>query len=321
LPDSHARADGPPWEPYIVHRAEDRIVTQRSRVVDGTRVWGPAVSLFPADNPPWWNLSPARVGLPPVPRKWQPVEGVREVDLGPAGLKRCKELLGDQGLVGAFVVGSNVLGNEHGLYDYVDHPAKYERLAEERVVRAEERFGRIMALDEDTRPDFLCVGGSGSLVFQTPEMFRRLALPAVKRVIELATAAGMPTHVHCCGPERELVRIMAQETTLTVVDPLEIPPMGDCDLAELKRSFGDRIVLKGNLHTTDVMLRGTVADVKAAAVKAIRDAGRGGRFILSTGDQCGRDTPDENLFAMVEAVEEYGGYDRRTGELTSLPPA
>ena len=35
---------------------------------------------------------------------------------------------------------------------------------------------------------------------------------------------------------------------------------GDCDLAELKRLYGDKIVLKGNLHTTRVMLHGTCSD-------------------------------------------------------------
>ena len=130
----------------------------------------------------------------------------------------------------------------------------------------------------------------------------------VKRGIELATAAGIPTHVHSCGPEKELVKIMAEETDLTVIDPLEIPPMGDCNLAELKRLYGDKIILKGNLHTTEVMLRGSVDDVIAASKQAIDDAAEGGRFILSTGDQCGRDTPDENLHAMVETARTYGKY-------------
>jgi uroporphyrinogen decarboxylase len=30
--------------------------------------------------------------------------------------------------------------------------------------------------------------------------------------------------------------------------------------------------------------------------------------VLSTGDQCGRDTPDRNLFAMVEVAKTYGTY-------------
>jgi len=192
------------------------------------------------------------------------------------------------------------------VYRYYDNPDKHDRWAAERVEAAERRFGRIMAMD--VRPDFLAVGGSGTLVFQTVEMFRKVAFPAVKRAIELATAAGIPTQVHSCGPEKELVRIMAEETDLTVIDPLERRPMGDCDLAEIKRLHGDRLVLKGNLHTTDVMLLGSAADVAAASRKAIDDAAEGGRFILSTGDQCGRDTPDENLLAMIETARTYGRY-------------
>jgi uroporphyrinogen decarboxylase len=82
--------------------------------------------------------------------------------------------------------------------------------------------------------------------------------------------------------------------------------MGDCDLAEIKRDFGARLALMGNLHTTDVMLRGTPDTVTAAARQAIEAAAAGGGFILSTGDQCGRDTPDANLRALVAAAKQYG---------------
>jgi uroporphyrinogen decarboxylase len=105
-----------------------------------------------------------------------------------------------------------------------------------------------------------------------------------------------------------MVKMLAEETELTVIDPLEIPPMGDCNLKELKKLYGDKIVLKGNLHTTEVMLRGSVQDVTDACKRAIDDAAEGGKFILSTGDQCGRDTPDENLFAMIETAKTYGRY-------------
>ena len=105
-----------------------------------------------------------------------------------------------------------------------------------------------------------------------------------------------------------MVRICAQETTLTVIDPLEIPPMGDCSLKLLKKQYGNKIVLKGNLHTTDVMLKGTPEDVVLACKKAIDDAAEGGGFILSTGDQCGRDTTLENIYAMIETAKTYGKY-------------
>ena len=76
----------------------------------------------------------------------------------------------------------------------------------------------------------------------------------------------------------------------------------------MKRLYGDKLVLKGNLHTTNVMLRGSAEDVRRFSRQAIDDAAAGGRFILSTGDQCGRDTPEENLFAMIETARTYGKY-------------
>jgi len=295
----------PAVERFIVHRDQRRIVVQDSWRDAGRRRWAEHVTVYRVADPPA-PVRPEQIGLPTVPRRFEPVEGVRTFETGPEGFRRAKALLGDQGLLGVFVAGTVAFGDERDVYRYYDNPDKHAQWAAERIEAAERRYDRILAMP--VRPDFLCVGGSGTLIFQTVEMFRKVAFPAVRRIIERATADGLPTHVHSCGPEAELVRIFAEETTLTVIDPLETPPMGDCDLGELKRRFGERIVLKGNLHTTDVMLRGSAADVAAASRGAIDDAAAGGRFILSTGDQCGRDTPDENLHAMVETARTYGRY-------------
>jgi uroporphyrinogen decarboxylase len=297
-----------PWETFIVFRSDERIITQKSYQEDGNRRWADTVDVYYIADSPTFGVKPAKIGLPPEPEFSEPLEGVKPVDKGPGGLRRMKELMGDQGLVGCWVTSSTVLYNEDDIYRLADDPEHFERLREERVADVERRFADIMALPEDSRPDFLACGGSGSLIWQTVEIFEKYAFPAVKRATELASSAGIPTQIHSCGPEKELVRIMAERTNLTLIDPLERPPMGDCDLAELKRLYGHKIVLKGNLHTTDVMLRGTTQDVIAAAKKAIDDAAEGGQFILSTGDQCGRDTPDENLHAMIETARTYGRY-------------
>ena len=296
----------PEWERFIVFRSPERIITQDSYLENGKRIWRPTVDVYYLADSPTRRLRPEKIRLPPIPERYQPLEGVKPVDTGPEGLKRVKALLGDQGLVGVGVVSSCALHNEEDIFNYYDNPDQHEQWAAERIEAAERRFARIMAME--VKPDFLSVGGSGALIFQTLEIFRQLAFPAVKRGIELATQAGIPTHVHSCGPERELVRVFAEETALTVIDPLEPPPMGDCHLAELKRLYGRKLVLKGNLHTTEVMLLGTVEDVVRASKQAIDDAAEGGRFILSTGDQCGRDTPDDNLRAMIETARTYGRY-------------
>ena len=194
------------------------------------------------------------------------------------------------------------------VYEYYDHPAIYHKRSEEMLEKTLGRIERIAKLPNEDRPDYLRCGASGSLVLQNVKIFKELILPVLKEVTKAAKKIGIPTHVHSCGPEKELVRLAVEETDLTVIDPLEIPPMGDCHLAELKKEYGNKIVLKGNLHTTDVMLFGSEQDVIDASKKAIDDAAEGGGFMLSTGDQCGRDTPEDNIRAMVSTARTYGKY-------------
>jgi len=289
---------------YIVSRTPERIVTQR-RGPDG---WHPTVDVFWRDLTPAWNTPPSDIDLPAEPAEFELLTGVKRVDLGLDGLKRVKEQIGDQGLVGIFVASSCFIHNPDQLYEFIDHPEKKEEIKQTMMAECERRMVFLRDLPVEYRPDFLCFGGSGTLVLQTLEMVKEMTLPVIKRGMELAKEYGYFTHVHSCGPEAELVKLFSEETTLTVIDPLEIPPMGDCNLAELKQKYGDKIVLKGNLHTTNVMLNGSVEEVKKASRQAIDDAAKGGRFILSTGDQCGRDTPEENLRAMVEIARTYGKY-------------
>ncbi|MHB9033261.1 MAG: uroporphyrinogen decarboxylase family protein [Anaerolineae bacterium] len=197
-------------------------------------------------------------------------------------------------------------GTETALtYLYYDEP----ELLEELRVMEELRCLKMMEMELDMHPDFILIGASGTITLQSPRLARELSLPTLKKLTHLAKQAGVPTMLHSCGLEKDLVKMCAEETELDCINPLEVPPMGDCDLAELKRLYGKRISLMGNLHTTDIMLRGSVAEVEAAARKAIDDAGANGGFILSTGDQCGRDTPLENLRKMVEVCATYGRYD------------
>ena len=183
-----------------------------------------------------------------------------------------------------------------------------------------ERGTREMELALHSGLDYILFGGSGTITLASPQLARKYALPALSRFSRLAREANIPTMLHSCGNSRVLADLLADGTDVGMLNPLEPPPMGDVDLAEVKRTHGNRLALMGNLHTTDVMLRGSPERVQQEALDAMRVAGPGGGFILSTGDQCGRDTPDENLFAMVEAARKYGRYDQATGTLPDLPP-
>jgi uroporphyrinogen decarboxylase len=210
-------------------------------------------------------------------------------------------------------------GNLEALtYAYQDYPDLFGELVD--LYEAHELQKLDMALEAGV--ESILTGGSGSITMQSPALFRKLTLPTLKKITKRCKEAGVLCGVHSCGKERYLVEACANETDLDYVNPLEIPPMGDCDLTEIKKKFGHKLALMGNLHTTKVMLQGSVKEVRLAALKAILAAGQNGGFVLSTGDQCGRDTPFENIFELVRVSREFGVYpldlDRIQDEIQRL---
>lgn len=302
--EREAAAKAPRWTEAIVHRTDDRLYTRRHAVVDGEMRWSADCAVYYRADPPTHGLPPAKLGLPDgPPSEWEDVAPRTRFE-GVEAFHAATELMGDAGVVGVGV-GLPGLGKEpESTYEYYDNREQVVARCKRQHESTLRRLEHILAL----RPDFVLVGMSGHMIWNPEPIFRELSLPTLKDATALCKAAGIPSQIHCCGPERDLVRIAATESDLSSINPLEIPPMGDCRLAELKRDYGDKIGLMGNLHTTEIMLRGTPDDVRRASRQAIDDAAAGGGFILSTGDQCGRDTPDENIHAMIEVARDYGKY-------------
>src|SRR5512133_898388 len=158
-------------------------------------------------------------------------------------------------------------------------------------------------------PDEIMLGGSASsLSASSPRNFRKFDLPFIQQAARLCREAGVYSHLHVCGRSRKVVEMVAEESDVDVIEPLEEPPGGDVDIAEIKRRYGSRVCLKGNINTFDFMLNATPAQVEEKTKRLIDACAAGGGFVLSTGDQCGRDTPDANLFKVVEVAREYGRY-------------
>ena len=299
--------DDPITETRILKREENRIITRD--FYPETNEWAKYLLIYHRNEAPAAYVKPQTVGLPQIPQQFNYIEDAISWPDAMELWKILKKEMGDQGVVGMpSGMVTCLINTADDVYEYYDNPSIYYKRSEEMLDKALKRIDRIAALPRDDRPDFLACGASGSLILQTPDIFRELILPVLKEVTRAAKKIGIPTHIHSCGPEKEIVRMAVEETDLTIIDPLEISPMGNCDLAELKKEYGGKIILKGNLHTTDVMLYGSVQEVIDASKKAIDDAADGGGFILSTGDQCGRDTPDENIRAMVETARTYGKY-------------
>ncbi len=295
---------GSPWREAVVERTPERIYTRLHRAAEGGEQWTDWCNVYYVADSPTHCVPLSKVGLTArAPAAWEDAVPRRAYS-GAEAFHEAKRQMGELGVV-ALTEGLPGLGLQpEDIYRYYDDPDSVLTRCEREHRRIVRRTEALLALD----PDFFLIGISGFMITNPEPIFRRLALACLQDLTALCTRAAIPSQIHCCGPEYDLVRISAHETDLSSINPLETPPMGDCDLARVKREFGDRISLMGNLHTTSVMLHGSPADVREASKKAMDDAAAGGGFILSTGDQCGRDTPDANIFAMIETARTRGVY-------------
>ncbi|MEW6511171.1 MAG: uroporphyrinogen decarboxylase family protein [Bacteroidota bacterium] len=196
-------------------------------------------------------------------------------------------------------------GFEQCVADFTDEPEFMEEVHEFWM----EWALAYLAANLEAIPDEIMLGGSSaSLSVSSPSIFRRFELPFIKKASAMCREKGIISHLHICGRSWKLVEIVAAETDVDVMEPMEEPPGGDVDIAEAKRRVGSRLCIKGNINTFEFMLRATAAQVEEKCKRLIDAAAADGGFVLSTGDQCGRDTPHENLIAMVEVAKTYGKY-------------
>lgn len=157
--------------------------------------------------------------------------------------------------------------------------------------------------------EILMQGSNSSMSLINPQIYREYILPVNREISKICREEKIICHLHTCGRSREVVEMnCAEEPLFDVIEPLEKPPSGNVNIAKVKRKYGKKCALKGNLLTSGNLVRGTPKQVEQEVIETLKAAGEGGGFILSTGDQVGGNTPDENLFAMVEAGKKYGVY-------------
>jgi hypothetical protein len=132
-----------------------------------------------------------------------------------------------------------------------------------------------------------------------PELWRRMILPELKRVIAAYREAGAPVFFHTCGRADVFVADLldAGVTALNLESSA-------CDLAALKARFGRSIAFFGGI-SSEVMLSGRREDVRMAVRAAIIALGAGGGLILAPDQPLAY--PAENVAEFEDAARLYGG--------------
>jgi hypothetical protein len=206
-----------------------------------------------------------------------------------------------------YYAGGREGGFEAGVYDVMT-PELEPVLERLRQRYTEHLVRKARVLCERTPFESFCIGCSwscNSLI--GPMLWRQWDKPVIQAVCDEVHRHGRLLHIHFHGKCIETVADFA-ELGIDCVCPFERPPGGDVvgldGLKQVERLLRGHTSMNGNVHTVETLIRGTPADARRE-VREILDAFAGNpRVIVGTGDQVGRETPEENLHAMIEAAKQ-----------------
>lgn len=198
------------------------------------------------------------------------------------------------GLTGPFSQLVFMLGLSETLLLTIDQPDELKRALQWRVRKA------IEWADELIRAGAECVWigeGAASSSIISPATYAEFVLPYASQVVAHLKANGIVTVMHVCGDINPSAGIIASSG----VDAMDVDSM--VDLGTARAAIGRPICLRGNLSPMDLLR--LPADALVGRCRQIIAAG-GSPLVLSTGCLVARDTPRENLDAMVAAAVSSG---------------
>ncbi len=141
----------------------------------------------------------------------------------------------------------------------------------------------------------------------SPAIFAEVFVPQIREQVELCHSYDALYDYYDDGKLAQSMELIA-DCGIDVLETCTPPPVGDFDLAEAKRTIGDRVTLKGWVDLLYVVKHGTPELVERTVREGMEIAKPGGGFIIGSSDSFREGTPRENIEAYFRACLEYGVY-------------
>ncbi|MBM3889684.1 MAG: hypothetical protein FJ388_11235 [Verrucomicrobia bacterium] len=135
------------------------------------------------------------------------------------------------------------------------------------------------------------------------ELIEEFEYPGLRDRIRLAKSKGVVVSAHLDGDVREIIPDMIA-MGVDVLNPIETCD-GAQDIYELKRQYGDKLALHGNIDLCGALTHGTPEQVKQDVRRHIEALARGGGYIVASSHNITEAVRLENFFAMRDATMEY----------------
>jgi len=138
----------------------------------------------------------------------------------------------------------------------------------------------------------------------SPAQYDEFVGPFQKEIVERGHELGLKMVKHTDGVIHPLIPRFIEEG----YDGLH-PIQPQCmDIGEVKREWGGKICIMGNIDCAFLLVFGTPDEVRETVKQTISVAAQGGGYIISSSNTIHPGVKPENYIALVEAAREYGKY-------------
>ncbi len=200
----------------------------------------------------------------------------------------------------------------HGVWtdtDLMETMALAPDVAHEHFRLATERMLRLVARYAEIGIDVVGVGGdfAGNRPLISPDAYRRYIVPEVRRVADAVRAAGM---LSVNASDGDLWSVIGDFLEGCGVDGyLEIDMQAGMDLGRLKRAWGGRFTLFGNMDCGTLLSFGTAEAIRTATRSCLEagcEGGAGGHVFCAS-NAITASVPPVNYLAMVGEYRRFFG--------------
>jgi uroporphyrinogen decarboxylase len=139
----------------------------------------------------------------------------------------------------------------------------------------------------------------------SPAVFSDFFLPGIKRVVDAVHEEGALCFKHCDGNIWALMDFFV-EAGFDGINPLE--PIAGMDLGEVKKQYGHKVCLLGNVDCGYMLSHAPLSEVVADVKRCLRDGAPGGGFVLMSSNSLHSSVRPDNYRTMVETAHSLGRY-------------
>jgi uroporphyrinogen decarboxylase len=159
----------------------------------------------------------------------------------------------------------------------------------------------------DQGVDFICINsdyGYNQGPFVSPAMFSEIVTPYLAEIVEAIHGMGGKAILHSDG---DLNKILDQLVSTGLDGYQSIDPQGHMDIAAVKRQYGDRLVLMGNVQAS-LLQEVDEPRIRQSVRYAMEHGKPGGRYILSTSNCIFAGMPLESYHIMLDEYRRLAPY-------------